>query len=211
MRVEALTQKESAHAYEANIAALTAVTKMVRCHPQTLQCHLDELASLVVATSAPAVPTLRRCCSRACKAVIAAMIDVYPMVSLHEATQRLAVGLAPDHVVAIFDLNVSKRLLQLQGHTALITAVSFGMDRKGLHVASYSAEEGSIRCWHPSADNGHCLCAIEATFQIPHDRDSVRIQWASDTSFDLVDAGSGGALQTVHIPVDSPGDNKVDQ
>jgi WD40 repeat protein len=208
VRVEALAQQGNAHAYEANIAALTELTKMIRRHPAVFLSSLDELASLVVSTLAPAVPELRRSCSQACKAVIGAMVRVYPMVSLHMATQRLAVGLAASCVVAIFDLNVSKRLLQLRGHTGPVSAVSFGLDPRGLHVASYSAVEGSIRCWHPSAGNGHCLCAVDTTFDETDHWGGVRMQWTSETSFDIVDAkGHGRVLQTVDLPERSSRDN----
>ena len=79
----------------------------------------------------------------------------------------------------------------LRGHTAPVSAVAFGLDRKGLHVASFALHHGpatannkaEFRCWHPAAASGHCLCAV------PSDHDSdwkqLELRWTSADTVSL--------------------------
>ena len=171
--------------FASNVAALDMLNRIVVTNAAAMRQVLDEIARIVVSTMSPALPQLRKSCLDAAKRTIAAMTEAYPMVSFHKTTQRLAVGLASSSI-AIFDLNSARRLLTLRGHTSAVSAVSFGIDSKGLHVASYAAGEGSARCWHPAAGNGHCLCEARVEFA-ERAWDVVRLQWTTPSSFQLVD------------------------
>ena len=174
--------------FASNVAALDMLHKILVSNAAAMRGVLDEIARIVVSTMSPALPQLRKICLEASRRVIGAMTEAYPMVSFHRTTQRLAVGLA-NSSIAIFDLNSARRLLTLRGHTSGVSAVSFGVDSKGLHVASYAAGEGSARCWHPAAANGHCLCAADVEFA-EREWDAVRLKWTTTGSFQLVDAAA---------------------
>ena len=175
--------------YGSNVAAVDLLQKMIVRKPAAMLEVLDDIARIIVSTMSPALPALRKSCLDASKRAIAAMTEAYPMVSFHRTTQRLAVGLV-NSSIAIFDLNSARRLLTLRGHSSAVSAVSFGVDAKGLHVASYSAGERSTRCWHPAASNGHCLCSAAVEFEARGWSD-VRLEWTATDSFQLVHAADG--------------------
>ena len=184
--------------FASNVAALDLLNKIVVSNSAALRQVLDEIARIVVSTMSPALPQLRKSCLEAVKRTIAAMTEAYPMVSFHKATQRLAVGLASSSI-AIYDLNSARRLLTLRGHASAVSAVSFGMD--GLFVASYAAGEGSARCWHPGASNGHCHREFTTEFA-ERAWNSVRLQWTASSKFQLVDSLETTAvtLQEFDVP-----------
>lgn len=190
-------------AFASNVAALELLNKIIVTNAAAMRQVMDEIARIVVSTMSPALPQLRKACLEAVKRAIASMTQAYPMVSFHKATQRLAVGLASSSI-AIFDLNSARRLLTLRGHAAAVSAVSFGMD--GLHVASYAAREGSARCWHPAAANGHCHREYKVEFA-ERAWDCVCLRWTTSSTFQLVDGrveGTVELLQEFEVPALSP-------
>lgn len=185
--------------FASNVAALNLLNQIVVTNSAALRNVLDEIARIVVSTMSPALPQLRKSCLEAVKRTIAAMTEAYPMVSFHKATQRLAVGLASSSI-AIYDLNSARRLLTLRGHSSAVSAVSFGLD--GLFVASYAAGEGTARCWHPKALNGHCHREFRIEFA-ERAWNVVRLSWTSSSGFQLVDSsleGTKDALQEFDVP-----------
>lgn len=186
--------------FASNVAALDLLNKLIETNSAALRQVLDEIARIVVSTMSPALPQLRKSCLEAVKRTIATMTEVYPMVSFHKATQRLAVGLASSSI-AIYDLNSARRLLTLRGHSSAVSSVCFGMD--GLFVASYAAGEASARCWHPGAANGHCHREFRIEFA-ERAWDVVRLRWVSSSKFQLFTSGylegSEDALQEFDVP-----------
>jgi hypothetical protein len=81
-----------------------------------------------------------------------------------------------------------------------VSAVSFGLD--GLFVATYAAGEGTARCWHPKALNGHCHREFRIEFA-ERAWNVVRLSWTSSSGFQLVDSsleGTKDALQEFDVP-----------
>jgi WD40 repeat protein len=179
-----------------NVCAINVLTLLSQKSPDTMRVMLHEFIGILVEVMSPSKPLLRQTCLGVVTEAIASLIEQFPVVSFHQETQRIAVGLA-DSTVAIFDLRTARRLLVLRGHTAPITGVSFGLDSKGLHVASFCVGDHSVRCWHPSASNGHCL----SNHELNHGTDwmGVRLRWTLDNEITLV-RGPDLCLQRFSVP-----------
>ena len=75
----------------------------------------------------------------------------FGVISLHTATQRLAVSL-PDNSIVVYDLRNGNKITQLQGHMHSCTLIAFNTDRcDGKQLLSYSVGEACVRWWSVSS------------------------------------------------------------
>jgi WD40 repeat protein len=72
------------------------------------------------------------------------IVATYPMTTLHQSTQRLAIG--NNQQVVIYDVKAAQKLYVLDGHTTPVTAVSFSAD--GKYLATYSHDDATVRFWN---------------------------------------------------------------
>ena len=72
------------------------------------------------------------------------MVQMFPMVSFHSASQRLAVGTV-EGPIGIYDVRTSAKIEIFEGHTGAISSLAF--DQKGKWLASYSANDLTLKLW----------------------------------------------------------------
>jgi WD40 repeat protein len=72
------------------------------------------------------------------------MVQMFPMVSFHSATQRLAVG-TTEGPIGIYDVRTSAKIEIFEGHTGGISSLAF--DQKGKWLASYSGNDLTLKLW----------------------------------------------------------------
>ena len=77
----------------------------------------------------------------------------FGVISLHQASQRLAVAL-PDNSIVIYDMKNGIRIANLQGHAHPCTLVSFNPNKlDGKQLVSYSVNEACVRWWNTSGSS----------------------------------------------------------
>lgn len=98
-------------------------------------------------------------------AMLKELDEQFGVISLHVATQRLAVPLA-DNTISVFDLKSGNRIALLQGHVHPCTLVIFNPERSdGKQLLSYSADEACVRWWNiSSSSSGGTSSSISGLF-----------------------------------------------
>ena len=72
------------------------------------------------------------------------MVQMFPMVSFHGTTQRLAVGTC-EGPIGIYDVRTSAKIEIFEGHVGNVTCLAF--DIKGKWLASYSSQDLTLKLW----------------------------------------------------------------
>lgn len=86
----------------------------------------------------------RQVCFENCKKILGGLLPVYPMITFHQNSQRLAVG-ASDGKVFIYDITTGSIWKNLNAHSNEISALSF--DFTGNVLISYSSAESTLKFW----------------------------------------------------------------
>ncbi|KAL6041424.1 hypothetical protein QOT17_024947 [Balamuthia mandrillaris] len=142
--------------------ALALLGSFVKKDPVALLPELPRLVDTVVRSLDPNVPHLRESCLKGATTVLHSLVKLFPMVSFHQKTQRLAVG-SERAVIVIYDLKTATKWHVLEGgHKSAITALLF--NRKGDTLASYAMEDSNVVIWGTKSSflyvfgsNPHCI------------------------------------------------------
>lgn len=77
----------------------------------------------------------------------------FGIISFHEASSRLAVGLN-DNSIVVYDMKNGARIVNLQGHFHPCTLVAFNPNKvDGKQLLSYSVNEACVRWWNTSVSS----------------------------------------------------------
>jgi WD40 repeat protein len=106
--------------------------------------HLGAAVLLVVRPLDPAVPHRRSACLASATSALQTLVRRFPMVSFHEASQRVAVGTSAGYVL-LLDAGAGVETARLTGHTGAIAAVAFSPS--GTRLASFCLSQGQIRVY----------------------------------------------------------------
>lgn len=145
----------------------------------------------------------------------------FGVISLHPATQRLAVSL-PDNSIVVYDLRNGNRITQLQGHVHACTLVAFNTERSdGKQLLSYSAGEACVRWWNVSSTSsggtGSSISGLFSSFTSHNDNssDSLRpgvkptkiviVQPELTEAIDCIPTGSVFKLNPINLTWNSKG------
>lgn len=143
------------------LVALMGIIRIIRAAPRAVVYYLTQVTSIILKTM-----NFGKHCYQSAMAAVREMVRVYPMVAVHQASGKLAVGDAVGDVhsltIQVYDLNSACKFKVLDasgppGHPALlvsdgasaniggISALSFSDDGEG--VVAFSQHGLMIRWW----------------------------------------------------------------
>ncbi|KAF6162144.1 hypothetical protein GIB67_008273 [Kingdonia uniflora] len=149
-----------------HLVSLRTVIRVVRGSPKPLAQYLDKVVNFILQAMDHSNTVMRKACLPSSMAALKEVIRVFPMVSLNEASTRLAVGDAIGDIhgvtIRVYDMqSITKiKVLDASGPpgfpslvgsasemmiTAAITALSFSPDGEGL--VAFSEHGLMIRWW----------------------------------------------------------------
>ena len=171
------------------VAAVSALTQLVRVRGISLEADLPSLVEAVMKPLDPSVPSLREGCLAASTSALRELVKRYPMMAFNQGTQRLAVGTI-DGVVLIYDLRTATKWRILQGHEQPVSALAFST--AGDSVVSFSAGDGTLRWWQAGSSGlfsflglqGSCI-HVTRTGHMPPPGSLLQIEWTSASAVAL--------------------------
>lgn len=126
---------------------LRLVAFLIRQKPLALYPSLPRLVEAVVKSLDPTAGATRSSMAKSATLMISALVETYPSIAFHGATQRLAVG-THDGQVVLYDVKTATRLYVLDGHERPVTACSFSPD--GRRFLSMSLDDECVLIWRLS-------------------------------------------------------------
>lgn len=126
---------------------LRLVAFLIRQKPLALYPSLPRLVEAVVKSLDPTAGATRSAMAKSATLMISALVETYPSIAFHGATQRLAVG-THDGQVVLYDVKTATRLYVLDGHERPVTACSFSPD--GRRFLSMSLDDECVLIWRLS-------------------------------------------------------------
>ncbi|KAI9340413.1 hypothetical protein DFJ73DRAFT_845096 [Zopfochytrium polystomum] len=128
------------------IGALKLLGMFISKKPLVILGYLGKIVEAMVKSLDPNVPTMREVLQPIITANFAELVKMYPSVSFHHGSQKLAVG-TPEGVTIVYDLKTATRvhILEAKGTQKSVTAVSYSPD--GKLIATFSLEENCVRFW----------------------------------------------------------------
>ena len=132
---------------EQSQVTLRLVAFMIRQKPLALYPSLPRLVEAVVKSLDPTAGATRSAIAKSATLMINELVQTYPTIAFHGATQRLAVGTHEGPVV-LYDLKTATRLYVLDGHKHPVTACSFSPD--GRRFLSMSLADECVLIWRLS-------------------------------------------------------------
>ncbi|WFC96898.1 hypothetical protein MBRA1_003562 [Malassezia brasiliensis] len=126
---------------------LRLVAFLIRQKPLALYPSLPRLVEAVVKSLDPTAGATRSAMAKSATLMISALVETYPSIAFHGATQRLAVG-TQDGQVVLYDVKTATRLYVLDGHERPVTACSFSPD--GRRFLSMSLDDECVLIWRLS-------------------------------------------------------------
>jgi hypothetical protein len=150
MGAEALSPKNPISTRQ---SAILTIISLIRKFPLALSGVLPHSVATIIRCLEPSDASLRKTLLKETTAALFELVRKYPSISVHQQTQRLAVGtgLASQCLIIIYDLRTATKWRILEGHRAEITAVSFNPN--GSLLISYAALESppTMRAWNCSS------------------------------------------------------------
>ncbi|KAK9088087.1 hypothetical protein Syun_030481 [Stephania yunnanensis] len=149
-----------------HLVSLMTLIRVMRGSPKPLAQYIDKVVSFILQTMDPGNSVMRKACLPTAMAALKDVVRVYPMVSLNDASTKLAVGDAIGGIssvtIRVYDMqSVAKiRVLDASGPpglpgllggtsevriTTAISALSFSPDGEGL--VAFSEHGLMIRWW----------------------------------------------------------------
>lgn len=139
-----------------NADALYKIVTVVKKFPTVLLSAMPRVVDIVTRCLDPSDPGLRKDLLRASTSALQVLTRTYPQVSFHQNLQLFAVGTSKTEntggQVFVYDLRTATRWRVLDGHSGAITAIAFSDE--GDLLASYSAEDCSLRVWRLGSGGG---------------------------------------------------------
>ncbi|KAI0365315.1 WD40 repeat-like protein [Pilatotrama ljubarskyi] len=117
---------------------------LIRKKPLVLYSNLPRLVEAIVKSLDPNSSASRDAVLDSATEILSHVVQTFPTVDFHMATQRLAVGTSEGAVV-MYDLKTATRLYVLEGHKKRTTACSFSPD--GRRLVTVSLEESVVLVW----------------------------------------------------------------
>ncbi|KAF7459038.1 WD domain, G-beta repeat-containing protein [Cryptosporidium felis] len=155
--------------YTCNVLSL--LVYFVSSFPEYSFPYLNMVVDISIGFLDPLDSTLRKGTISAVTSVLFILVSVFPMITFHQNTQRLAIGF--DKSIIVYDLRTATKWRVLHGHTHSIDALCF--NKEGEFLASYSIAERALRIWQCTQSgllggllgiSGSCIKNIELT-EIP--------------------------------------------
>ncbi|KAK6590475.1 WD repeat [Cryptosporidium xiaoi] len=155
--------------YTCNILSL--LVYFISSHPEYSFPHLNMVVEITIGFLDPLDSTLRKGTITAVTSVLFILVSVFPMITFHQNTQRLAIG--HENSIIVYDLRTATKWRVLQGHKGEVDALCF--NKEGEYLASYSISERSLRIWQCTQSgllgnllgiSGSCIKMIELS-EIP--------------------------------------------
>ncbi|XP_073051979.1 uncharacterized protein [Primulina eburnea] len=149
-----------------HVVSLVTLMRVVRGSPRNLAPYLEKVVSFILQTMDPGNSTMRKNCLKNSITALKDVLRVFPMISLNDASTRLAVGDAIGEIssssIRIYDMQSMRKIkvLDASGPPGLpgllggasemvinsaISALSFSPDGEGL--AAFSENGLMIRWW----------------------------------------------------------------
>ncbi|KAI0671154.1 WD40 repeat-like protein [Trametes maxima] len=125
-------------------SVMQLVIFLIRKKPLVLYSNLPRLVEAIVKSLDPNSSASRDAVLDSATEILSHIVDTFPTVDFHMATQRLAVGTSEGAVV-MYDLKTATRLYVLEGHKKRTTACSFSPD--GRRLVTVSLEESDVLVW----------------------------------------------------------------
>jgi len=123
--------------------ALKTICSLLKKYPSDLFPCVSTLVDCVVRSLDPNISNMRDVCVRSATLLVQEMVRVFPTVSFHQPSQKLAV--AKDNIIVIYDLLSATRWCTLEGHETSVNAISFSDG--GTKLASFSLLDGRLILW----------------------------------------------------------------
>ncbi|KAH8741639.1 WD repeat protein [Cryptosporidium ryanae] len=155
--------------YTCNILSL--LVYFISGHPEYSFPHLNMVIEITIGFLDPLDSTLRKGTITAITSVLFILVSVFPTITFHQNTQRLAIGY--ENSIIVYDLRTATKWRVLQGHKGEVDALCF--NKEGEYLASYSISERSLRIWQCTQSgllgnllgiSGSCIKTIELS-EIP--------------------------------------------
>ncbi|KAF8627389.1 hypothetical protein AX17_006204 [Amanita inopinata Kibby_2008] len=180
-------------------SVLQIVAFLIRKRPLVLHPNLPRLMEAVVKSLDPVSTVNREAVLDAATDIIRQVVNTFPNVDFHGASQRLVVG-SNEGAIVMYDLKTATRLYVLEGHKKKITACSFSPD--GRRLVTLSLDESVLLVWKvgssftsffnpgapPRQGHGGSLpfktlkFHVGDTSQYSESLDSVQFDWVADRS-----------------------------
>ncbi|EIW52425.1 WD40 repeat-like protein [Trametes versicolor FP-101664 SS1] len=125
-------------------SVMQLVIFLIRKKPLVLYSNLPRLVEAIVKSLDPNSSASRDAVLDSATEILSHIVQTFPTVDFHMATQRLAVGTSEGAVV-MYDLKTATRLYVLEGHKKRTTACSFSPD--GRRLVTMSLEEQDVLVW----------------------------------------------------------------
>ncbi|RDX48877.1 WD40 repeat-like protein [Lentinus brumalis] len=125
-------------------SVLQLVIFLIRKKPLVLYNNLPRLVEAIVKSLDPNSNAAREAVLDSATEILSHIVQTFPTVDFHMASQRLAVGTSEGAVV-MYDLKTATRLYVLEGHKKRTTACSFSPD--GRRLVTMSLEESDVLVW----------------------------------------------------------------
>ncbi|OJT12977.1 WD repeat-containing protein 7 [Trametes pubescens] len=125
-------------------SVMQLVIFLIRKKPLVLYSNLPRLVEAIVKSLDPNSSASRDAVLDSATEILSHIVQTFPTVDFHMATQRLAVGTSEGAVV-MYDLKTATRLYVLEGHKKRTTACSFSPD--GRRLVTMSLEESDVLVW----------------------------------------------------------------
>jgi len=128
-------------------SALLVLTTLVRQRPKGCSLILPLIVETVLRCLEPSDPAARKTMLVPATQALHQIVQVLPMATFHQKTQRYAIGTQPG-LVHVYDLRTATKWRILEGHQSKVLAVGFAPD--GEKLASYAAD-GAVMLWQISS------------------------------------------------------------
>jgi hypothetical protein len=132
------------HGNEYQLNVLDILKTFIKYHGDILEQHLIQVVQILLKCFDQNDVQLRKNSHKMVSQILRQMVHMFPMISFHAESQRLAVGTHEGHI-AIYDARTAAMWKILEGHCGNVTTVKF--NQSGSTLISYSAVDLTVRLW----------------------------------------------------------------
>jgi hypothetical protein len=124
--------------------AITSLYPLMHKYPVCLRDYLETCVTLVLKVLDPHFITVRDACLISCTNILRYLVEIYPMITFHQETQKLALGTINGSII-IFDIRTASKWQHFDACKSPITALAFSPS--GDKLASFSSTDGQVLVW----------------------------------------------------------------